>query len=534
MKAKWLVPAILFAVICGGLGLWYYGPTRQAESPSPAPPVLRFSSEGQMVTFDPHLQNESATWSILCNIYEGLVRFGANLKVESSLASSWSNPDPLHWRFLLRTGVRFHDGRPLTVEDVVYSIQRAAFYEKSAISSQLSSIRAVTSPQPGTILVETRYPDPVLLNKLTFAFILPRHEVFEYPSIASQPTGTGPYRLDHWLTDTSFLIRQFDGYWGRRGIFPLVQIHSQPDEETRLADLLAGKVDLARGFHWEQYSRIRSNPKFQTASSSSLAVMFLGCQVGPAKSENGVAIENPLAHRAVRQAIHLTLDRNMMVQKTYRGLGQPATQFVTSEVFGFDPQLAIPRRDPELARRLLAESGYPAGFQLELYLSRNLRAMGEVVQENLAAIGIRVRLRFQPWREIYQLLTSDAPPRAFIFGFSCSSGDISDFLDSCLHTRLREGGNLMGELNPTGYNNPQVDHWIEESRQMMNLQERKELLRQINQTALNDLPFIPLTSNPRIFGFVAGLDWPMRADARVYLNEVIWKPEPQGRRTGEH
>ncbi len=525
MKRKalpWLLALLMLVV---AFAVYYFNRRGERRGAGiSVPTVVRFASEGQLVTFDPHLQNESATWGVLCNIYEGLVYFDENLKVEPGLAVSWSNPDPLHWLFRLRPNVRFHNGKPLVAADVVYSIRRSAYYEKSAISSQLASIQDVSAPQADLITVETRYPDPVLLNKLTFAVIVPAQESFNYPAIASQPEGTGPYRLDHWLSDTSFLLRHFDGYWGKGGSFPLAEIHFISSDQTRLAALLDGQLDLARGFHWEQYNQIRQNPRLATRITSSLGVMVMGFRVTPLTRE-GNEPGNPLVRREVRTAINLALDRDQLVRRTFGGLGRIATQYATSEVFGYDHRLDMPKRDLPHARRLLAEAGFAAGFTMDLHVSQNVRPLGEVVQENLGEIGVRVRLRVMPWRDIYQLIASDQPPQAVIFGFSCSSGDISDFLDSCLHTRLLESRSRMGELNPTGYKNPELDRWIEESRQMMNLQERKDLLYRIQRQALEDLPFVPLTSNLRIFGYVRQLDWVGRPDARVDLNRISWKGE---------
>ena len=150
-------------------------------------------------------------------LFEGLVRFDANLKIEAALAQSWSNPDATHWLFQIRPGVRFHDGRPLEAGDVAYSIRRAATFERSVISPYFTSIRQVTALDARRVEIETREPDPLLLNKLTFVYIVPRAASLENPALANKPVGTGPYRFDHWLTENRFLLKRFDGYWGRQG-----------------------------------------------------------------------------------------------------------------------------------------------------------------------------------------------------------------------------------------------------------------------------------------------------------------------------
>lgn len=521
MRGSWVR---IIGLVVAGLGavalcVWL---TLPGKSPAPAgpPPVLHFSLEGRLLTFDPHLHDEGATWSTLCNIFEGLVRFDANLKIEAALAQSWSNPDATHWLFQLRSGVRFHDGRPLKAEDVAYSIQRAATYDRSVIRPYFTSIRQVNALDPLRVEIETREPDPLLLNKLTFAYIVPRAPSLENPSLANKPVGTGPYQFDRWLTERRFLLKRFDGYWSRPAVFPQVEVSHIHESRERVAALLAGEVDLTRSLQGEDVARINAKPGYRAKVAGTITVMLMTLHI----AQKPGAPPNPLAQQPVRQAIHLALDRQEIVRRGFDGLARPAYQLVPSEVFGFDHQLPPGQRDVARARALLASAGYADGFRLEVCATSLSRLVGEVIRDNLGEIGIKVALRILPWDDLYRRFVSDSPPQASIFGWSCNSGDESDFLDTCLHSRQSGGDARMGELNSTGWSNPELDQLITESRHVMRVQDRLAMLGRINRIALEELPYIPLTIDTEVYGHIAGLEWKPRIDSRIYLHELEWQP----------
>jgi peptide/nickel transport system substrate-binding protein len=410
MRGSWvrIVGLVLAGLGAVALCVWLASP-RKPQTPGNPPPVLRFSLEGRLLTFDPHLHDEGATWTTLCNLFEGLVRFDANLKIEAALAQSWSNPDATRWLFQIRPGVRFHDGRPLEAEDVAYSIRRAAMFERSVISPYFTSIRQVTALDPRRVEIETREPDPLLLNKLTFIYVVPRAASFENPSLANRPVGTGPYRFDHWLTENRFLLRRFDGYWGRRGIFPQVEVSHIHESSERVAALLAGEVDLTRSLQGEDVARINAKPGRRATVAGTITVMLMTLHIAQKPGEPG----NPLALQPVRQAIHLALDRPEIVRRGFGGLARPTYQLVPPEVVGFDHQLPPGSRDVARARALLASAGYANGFRLEVCATSLSRLVGEVIRDNLGEIGIKVALRVLPWDELYRRFTSNSPPPDF-------------------------------------------------------------------------------------------------------------------------
>jgi peptide/nickel transport system substrate-binding protein len=333
--------------------------------------------------------------------------------------------------------------------------------------------------------------------------------------------GTGSYRFDHWRTEKCFVLRKNPGYWGKPALFPSVEISHIHEEADRVAALLAGEADLTRGLRWQEHQRINDTSGYHSKVANSLTVMLLALNIGRIPGE----ADNPLSRREVRRAIHLALDRQELVRRGFGGLARPAWQLVPPEVFGYDRKVTGGEHDPEKTRILLRAAGYPGGFGMDLFVSSSSRLLGEAIRDSLAPVGIRVRVRLLPWDDLYRRFLSDHPPQAATFGWSCNSGDESDFLDTCLHSRTRAEGGGMGELNATGLVLPELDRLIVESRHVMRVQDRLEILGRINRLALEELPYIPLTIDPEIYGYVDGLSWEPRIDTRIYLHELRWQPK---------
>ncbi len=521
-RIRIIVGVVLAVGLAVAAWLWWNSHHAPAESFADRP--VRVAVEGRLVTFDPHAHDESATWAVLCNIYEGLVRFDRRLQLQPGLAESWSNPDPLHWIFRIRRGVLFHDGRPLRAADVVYSLRRAVFHEDSLVSGYFASVKSIASAGSESVVVETTEPDPILLNKLAFAFVVPQAETMEQSSLATRPVGTGPYRLDGWTADNRFVLRRVTDYWGPRPAVGEIEMVGIPDEGKRADALSARDVDLARTLDWSHVADLAGRPGIAILAENSLTVMMLSLYTGEFMPDSRWPKRNPLALREVRQAIQLALDRPAIAARFQNGRAQPSYQYAPPEVFGYDRQSAVPPRDVAAARRLLQAAGYPDGFAMELYVYSSIQSLGEGIRDNLAEAGIRVRFRYLAWEDFYQRMFSSNPPQAVIYGWSCTSGDLSDFFESCLFTRSAQGREKLGAFNSSRFSHAQLDGWIRKSRTLMDPAARLEMLTAIQRLALAECPVIPLTINPDIYGYDAALTWEPRRDSRLDFSRFSWRP----------
>ncbi len=450
---------------------------------------------------DPHLHDEVSTHWVLDNIYDALVGFDADMSVRPALALGWENPDDLTWRFQLRPGVLFQDGRKLEAKDVVASLNRARSHPQSRMSGYLVEVALVRALDPQTVEVRTRRPYPILLNKLTFIAIVPR----DAPPLIANPLGTGPYRFVSYRAGRDLDLAAFRRNWRGGAIEPRVSIGFESDSARRAERLIAGRADLIAELPSADAERVAAAPGCEVRSAGGLAVAYLQPRLDL----------HPFTDLRVRRAISLALDRNALVKAMLGGHGAPAGQLVGPKVFGYAPDLQPPRRDLAAARRLLAESGHAAGIDVPI----EYRAGQDIepLRAQLAEAGIRVRPQPRQWNVLYpRLLRGDV---GFYYGtWQCSSGDASDLFDNKIHTRDPVRG--YGDSNSNRYSNPALDRLIESSGATLNMNQRGRILESAMRMLDADLPLIPLVIPYNLYGVRRGLEWEPRLDFRFHAADV--------------
>src|SRR3990167_1567780 len=221
------MPLLLLLVACG---------VREAEEARP----LRAGLLGAPSGLDPHLQNDFVTHSVLFNLFEGLTAFDPKMELRPALAERWEGPDDLTWRFILRRGALFHDGREVSAADVVFSLERARRARESGAADYLTAIRSVRQLDYRTVELTTVRPYALLPHKLTTVAIVPA----DSPERIEQPIGSGPYELVS-ASSAGLRLRAFPRYW--RGVAAVreVELEVVPSPEERLARVRAGTLDLA-------------------------------------------------------------------------------------------------------------------------------------------------------------------------------------------------------------------------------------------------------------------------------------------------
>ncbi len=462
------------------------------------PTTLRIAMSSEPVTFDPHLQDEKTTMSILGNLYEGLTAFDPDMRIEPALASSWENPDELRWRFHLRQGVRFHDGRKLSTDDVAFSIQRARRHPKSMVSGFMVAVRNTQIIDETTIDIITDKPFPLLLRKLGFIAIVPS----DSPDEIQIPIGTGPYAFKSYTKGKELNLAAMKGYWRGTPTWPHMRFVFAGEATRRVQLLLDGSVDVAASLTGEVLPRDSRASECMLRMRSGLAVTFLGLRVNAP----------PLSDPRVRQAINLALDRRRLVRMGLADQAEPASQLVNPQIFGYVPSLSGTVQNLPEARRLLKEAGFSDGMDLDLECADGMERESVEIRSQLADVGIRVKLVTLTWKEMYGRL-AEGRVGFFLAGYACDSGDASDLYDATMHTR--DTGKGYGESNFMGYSNPALDRLIEEANQTMDMLMRRDLLEQATKIAAADLPLIPLWSNRTVYGLRAGINWQPRLDRKI-------------------
>jgi peptide/nickel transport system substrate-binding protein len=488
--------------------------------------TLRFASGFDPQSMDPHglaLQYQTRVWS---QIYESLVFRDRNFAIEPALAVSWQTVEPKRWRFKLRPGVKFHDGTPLTADDVVFSLERAQ-RKNSQRAFQLRGIAEVRKVDDLTVDLILAAPDAVLPEKLIYIGIMSKawataHGVVEPQNYdAKQETyavrnanGTGPYRLKSYESDARTVLVANPQWWGRRGnVDEAVYVVIQSDA-TRLAALVSGDVDFVIDPPFQDVTRLKQEGRFKLAETSDIGMQYLGFDQSRAELQfSDVKGRNPFKDLRVRRAVYQAIDIDAIVSKVLRGQATATGSYLSRLVDGSPPDLdrRLPY-DPAAARALLKEAGYPNGFAVTLdCVNATYRAaVCQAITGMLAQVGIRAS--FQPWptATFFPRLTQ-ATASFFEFGWSPGT-DAWPSLAAIVHSYGSEGA---GTFNGGRYSNPRLDQIIDAMLVEPDLARRRQLVADALKLMQADLPLIPL--------YRRTLTWVMRPDISVaqWPNDIL-------------
>lgn len=465
--------------------------------------VLRVSTRTPVTSLDPQATDDYATLQVFSHVYEPLVVFDNDGRIVPHLAASWVNPSDRTWRFELRRGVRFQDGRPLTADDVKFTLDRGRSLPDSWIRQNVPLLDRANVLDDHTVELVTTSPAPLLLNQITAVLILPRGSD---PSRTS--LGTGPYRLVRRSEDGSeVVLERIDRHWRSRPFWDSAVFRTQADGRLRLDDVLEGRADIAEAPRVEDIPRLLGSPGAQLLQQVGLAVAILGFEV-----EAG-----PFSDPLVRHALLLALDRRALVRDVLGGWATPATQLAPPGVFGYVPDLAYVEQDVQAARSALALSRFPGGFSETLYLTERDASVARFVARAAAALGIHLDLREVAWAELDRLMSARQAP-AYILHMTFPNFDTSDILTWAFHTRMAD--RRYGLLNFSGYSDPTLDRVLEESERELSSRRRYDLLRRSMEAAVASRVWLPLCVPAQVFAARKGLAWEGNPTGRIRLDEI--------------
>lgn len=486
--------------------------------------TLRWTSQGDALTLDPHSQNEGPTIAMNGQIYERLVNRDASLALVPELAESWVAVQPDTWEFKLRDGVKFHGGEDFTASDVVFSVNRAKA-ESSDFKEQVSSIVSVEAIDDLTVHIKTDGPNPILPNELTSLFMIDEGWATENNVVAPQDyaaaeetfavrntNGTGPFKLESRAPDEMTVLVANDAWWGKDS-FPtnITRIEYRPikNAATRVAALLSDEVDFVLDPPLQDLARIESAEGLKTVTVAQIRTIFLGMDQGIEELRtSNVKGKNPFADVRVREAMNLAIDADAIQRVVMEGLSFPAGMITSPGVLGNTPEQDAPfGHDVEKAKALMAEAGYADGFSVQLDCPNNRYNNDEKICQAavamLAKIGIDVKLDAIPKSEHFpkiQNRTSDF----YMLGWGVPTLDshyvFSYLLDS------------EGSWNATGYSNEKVDMVTETIATETDLAKREALIGEAWDQVRADMPYIPLHHQVIAWGMSDKLDLPIAAD----------------------
>ncbi len=520
MKLKTLAIIVLMAVV--GMGLMGSNGAISAEKTL----IVGRSSEAR--SLDPYFHNETPTNSLNRNVHDGLVQFDSELKVLPALATKWDNPDNLTWIFHLRKGVKFHNGDPFTAEDVKFSIERCKNWERSGFKATVSQVDKVEVIDPHTVKVTTKKPFGILPRKLAQVVILSKKfaEAHGDDYLATHENGTGPYIVQEWVKGDHLTLVANKNYWGGAPKIGKAFVRPLTNDATRTAAILSGEVHVIDDLPVRDVDRVKANKKVQVVSRPGLRLIYLQMDHDRADSPKvqSPTGKNPFMDARVRKAIYLGIDEDAIVEHVMNKFAFPAGQFYPSAVFGYDETIKRPACNPQKAKGLLAEAGYPNGFTVTLDSPNdryvNDEKIAQAVASSLAKIGITVKVNALPKATFFPM-TDRRETSFFLIGWACGDGDASAFLDGIAHTFDKQKG--YGRYNRGRYSNSKVDELVEAASATVVPQERLKAMIEAQRIALlEDQAFIPLHFSVDLYAISKKIAWKPRADHYFYYREFAW------------
>jgi peptide/nickel transport system substrate-binding protein len=477
------------------------------------PRVLSISVPYELQTLDPHAENLVSEMAVHSHFYESLVTTDPEMRIRPCLARHWENPDASTWIFHIRPGIRFHDGRPLRAEDVVYSIRRPLASPALRMRTMVTGVEDVRVSGPLAVQVRTVRPLSVLLNRLRFIAIVP--EGSSDQALRAAPNGTGPFVLRERTGDTLRMSRN-ESYWGPRPAFAAVEWRLARTTDQALSDLLSGRSRLVQANATTIRERLTGDRRFEVVSRPSVFVKYLGFDVSRARTPYTIPAGNPFRDRRVREAIHVGLDRRALAA-ALPFPAVPATQPVPPFTFGFNPRIEESKTDAAHARALLRAAGLSGGFQAVLHTRRMFADAALLIRDQLEPLGVRLRVEIEDDPD-FLARARRRDTSLFLSRLGAVTGDASDVLDIAFHTADPTG--FRGSTNYGGYSNAEVDRGIVESSEADSVSRRRALLEQVMERLMFDLPWVPLYTDEDVYAFDRSLRWKPRYDGFLFAFQV--------------
>jgi len=491
--------------------------------------TLRWAAQNDILTLDPHSQNHATTSAILQHSYEGLVRYNAKYEVEPSLATKWTYISPTQVRFELRKGVKFHDGSPFTADDVIFSYGRVK-QPNGTMGIYVTGVSEIRKVDSHTVDLILSGPNPILLRNLVNFFIMSEAwakknnsvNVADFKSkeesFASRNVmGTGPYRITGWTPEQRITMTINNDWWDKHGGNVKEVIYTPiKSDATRVAALLSGDVDMLTDLPTQDIARLRQDSKLKVVDGPEVRTIYLAPDLGsPELKHSNIKGKNPFADKRVRQALSLAIDREAIRRTTMRGLSIPAALIVAPGVNGHEEALDKPApANVDAAKKLLADAGYPNGFELRLNCPNNRYVNDEEICQNVVAMWARVGVKAQLAAEnmvtfIQKVQNFDSS--IYLLGWGVATYDAQYSLQSLIRTRSTGAD---GNFNFSKISDPVVDRLTDAMKTETDVAKRNAMIREALVRTRDEMLVIPLHHQVRPWAMKAGVTTIHRSDDR--------------------
>ncbi|HEX4326019.1 MAG TPA: ABC transporter substrate-binding protein [Burkholderiales bacterium] len=486
---------------------------------------LRLGMGADVTSIDPHFVNLFPNNNIALHIFDSLVLLDADSRLIPGLATSWKLVDDNTWEFKLRPGVKWHDGSDFTAEDVAYSIERVSQVKNSPGPFTVYTKAIVKSEivDPLTIRFKTASVYPLLPNDLSAIYIMSKKASqglsTEDLNAGRGQIGTGPYKFVSFKRGDRVELLRNDNYWGGKGPWEKVTIRILANDPTRIAALLSGDVQAIENIPTADFAKLKANPNIDVSTKVSHRIIFFHIdtnrKVAPFVTDKaGKPLEvNPFRDLRVRQAISKAIDREAIKNRVMEGLAVPTANLVPAPMFGHNPALKPDKFDPEGAKKLLAEAGYPNGFGMTLFAPNNRYVnddqIAQAVASMLTRVGIQTKVETMPMG-VYLGRASRLEFSFAMLGWGASTAESSSPLRS--HLVSYDPAKGMGSFAWGRYSHPEVDRLTNLALGTKDDRAREKLLQDATAIAINDLGIIPIHHQINTWATKKGITYTPRTD----------------------
>ncbi len=525
LKAKMVAAAVLSAL--------------SAMSLMASAQTIRIANQGDALSLDPHSLNESLQLSVTLNVYETLVSRNKDLSLAPLLATSWKQTSPTVWRFELRKGVQFHDGTPLTADDVVFSFQRAAG-DGSDMKGHVSEVKEVRAEGESAIEIETRAPFPILPDVISQLMIMSkkwceanqatkpvdRRKGIENTA-SFKANGTGPFRVRERQPNVRTVFVRNGSYWSKiEGNAQEVVFTPIANPATRVAALVSGQVDVMEPVPVQDIERINASPTARVIAGPELRTIFLGMdQKRDELQYSSVKGKNPFKDKRVRQAFYQAIDIAGIQRTVMRGASRPTALLVGPGINGFSAEQdkRLPY-DVEAAKKLLADAGYPNGFEVTMNCPNDRYVNdGQICQSvaaSLARIGVKINLAAETKGTYFpKVLRRDTS--FYMLGWTPTTYDAHNALSSLTACPDDKGA---GTFNLGAYCNPKLDEITKKIQSETDKTQRNALIKEAFTIHADDIGHLPLHQQSLAWGVSKKVELVQLADNFMFFKWMSIKP----------
>jgi len=510
--------------------------------------TFKWANSGDVNSMDPYARNETFLLTFTANIYEPLVRHDRKLQLEPALAVKWGQPKPDIWHFDLRHDVKFHDGTPFTADDVVFSLKRA-MGPGSNLTGNFVTVKEVRKVDEFTVEIDTKYPDPLLADKLQQIGIMSKVWAEKNNAVntadmtkseenyATRNTnGTGPFVLKLREPDVRTVLAPNPTWWDKPE-HNLTEIIFQRigNDATLVAALLSGEIDMIYTVPTQDTDRISKTAGRRIIETPEFRIVFLGFNTQVDElPESNIKGKNPFRDKRVREAFFRAVDVEAIKRTVMRGQSRPTTLMVGEGINGYVKELDVrPKIGVNESKKLLAEAGYPNGFEVGLDCPNDRYVKDEqicqAVTAMLARIGIKVNLlaqtRAKYFAKILRTATEmDKPPNTDFYMLGWTPGatyDVHNVFEQLLQTPSNV--TKKGQFNSGGYSNKRLDELADLMERETDKAKREAEIREATKIYLDDFAYIPLHQQALIWAAKDNVELVQPADNYFPLRYVRMK-----------